>query len=59
MAKLKGARRNFVQEFYGTADPDTPNISPEQLAKMWDQARPKIKGMKGKIIITGTGGELK
>lgn len=37
-----------------TTDPDIQDIPPEILKAMWDKALPKLEGIKGKIIITGT-----
>lgn len=40
---------------YGRPDPDDLRLSQEQV----DSIRPKLEGLKGKIIISGTGGEDK
>jgi len=41
--------------FYGTGDPDLPNMNSEEFKKMWECATPKTnKKIIGKVIITST-----
>jgi len=56
--KLKGTSIDIASinmAFFGSADPDCPNISKEQLEQMWDKAMPKLKKDNiGRVIITST-----
>jgi len=47
--------RDLNFNFLGCADPDCPNINPDDMKIMWDAAKPKLgKEHVGKIIITST-----
>lgn len=54
--RLKGERYDAVAEFYGTSDPDTPNLSSEQLKRIFECAKPKLGKPIGKVVIIGVHG---
>lgn len=61
--RLKGDALDIAEMnrlYLGAADPDTPNISPGELKKIWEEAKPKqFKSLKvGIPIIFGTGGDI-
>jgi hypothetical protein len=43
---------------YGQMDPDMPDLTAEQLEKIYDIALPKLNLPAGKIIMMGTGGAM-
>jgi len=57
--RLKGKGIDRIEFYPYSYDPDIPNLSPDQLKRMWKAAKPRLGKYIGKVIICSTKGDIK